>query len=123
MVLVVVIYSILLNYSRVFSVFLFFSGCFFFITSLWLVGYGGFYINWGLFIVKGCEVGITVVLDWMSLIFLSFVVLISSGVMFYSEGYMLGDNDRDRFIFGVFLFVLSMVFVILSPNLISILLG
>nr|AML26645.1 NADH dehydrogenase subunit 5 [Ptiliidae sp. BMNH 1274723] len=65
----------------------------------------------------------TILLDWMSLLFMSFVMFISSMVIFYSEEYMFGDLNINRFIMLVVLFVMSMMFLIISPNLISILLG
>nr|YP_010294722.1 NADH dehydrogenase subunit 5 [Pectocera sp.]ULQ68874.1 NADH dehydrogenase subunit 5 [Pectocera sp.] len=61
--------------------------------------------------------------DWMSLLFMSFVLFISSMVIFYSYEYMGGDLNMSRFIMLVFMFVASMMFLIISPNLISILLG
>nr|AND96322.1 NADH deshydrogenase subunit 5 [Onitis falcatus] len=65
----------------------------------------------------------TLLFDWMSLLFMSFVLFISAVVIFYSEEYMEGDLNINRFIMLVFMFVLSMMFLIISPNLISILLG
>lgn len=65
----------------------------------------------------------SVLLDWMSLLFISFVLYISSMVIFYSEEYMAGDLNINRFILLVFIFVASMMFLIISPNLIRILLG
>nr|WRQ18115.1 NADH dehydrogenase subunit 5 [Tachinomorphus sp. 1 FYJ-2024a] len=65
----------------------------------------------------------TLLFDWMSLLFMSFVLLISSMVIFYSEDYMFGDLNLNRFILLVIMFVLSMMLLIISPNLISILLG
>nr|APX39320.1 NADH dehydrogenase subunit 5 [Longitarsus dorsalis] len=61
--------------------------------------------------------------DWMSLMFMSFVLFISSMVIFYSEEYMDGDLNKNRFILLVVMFVISMMCMIISPNLISILLG
>lgn len=49
--------------------------------------------------------------------------MISSIVLFYCYVYIAGDKNLVRFIILVFLFVLSMIFLILSPNIISILLG
>nr|UZC54078.1 NADH dehydrogenase subunit 5 [Nipponoluciola cruciata] len=65
----------------------------------------------------------SILFDWMSLPFMSFVLFISSMVIYYSEGYMFGDSNSNRFIFLVFLFVMSTMFLIINPNLISILLG
>nr|AEP27509.1 NADH dehydrogenase subunit 5 [Barynotus obscurus] len=65
----------------------------------------------------------TILLDWMSLLFMSFVLFISSMVINYSEEYMHGMKNLNRFILLVVMFVLSMMLLIISPNLISILLG
>nr|ALO70443.1 NADH deshydrogenase subunit 5 [Coccinellidae sp. 1 EF-2015] len=65
----------------------------------------------------------TILLDWMSLLFMSFVFFISSMIIFYSIEYMSDDFNINRFILLVVMFVLSMMFLIISPNLISILLG
>nr|ASM41803.1 NADH dehydrogenase subunit 5 [Stictoleptura succedanea] len=64
-----------------------------------------------------------ILIDWMSLLFMSFVLLISSMVIFYSKEYMEMDKNLNRFILLVVMFVLSMMLLIISPNLISILLG
>jgi len=52
-----------------------------------------------------------------------FVLLISSLVIYYSSEYISGDLNINRFILLVLMFVLSMILLIISPNLISILLG
>lgn len=66
---------------------------------------------------------ITILLDWISLIFISLVLLISSLVIFYSHEYMAGDYNLNRFILLVLIFVLSIILLIISPNLVRILLG
>jgi NADH:ubiquinone oxidoreductase subunit 5 (subunit L)/multisubunit Na+/H+ antiporter MnhA subunit len=53
---------------------------------------------------------------------MGFVFIISSLVILYSDGYMFGDLNIFRFISLVLMFVVSM-FLIVSPNVISILLG
>nr|APX40142.1 NADH dehydrogenase subunit 5 [Cryptocephalus lusitanicus] len=65
----------------------------------------------------------SILMDWMSLMFISFVTLISSAVIFYSNEYMSNDYNINRFILLIVLFVASMILLIISPNLISILLG
>nr|AML26575.1 NADH dehydrogenase subunit 5 [Staphylinidae sp. BMNH 1274705] len=65
----------------------------------------------------------TFLFDWMSFLFMSFVMFISSMVIIYSKDYMSSDLNMNRFIMLVSLFVLSMMLLIISPNLISILLG
>nr|YP_010373805.1 NADH dehydrogenase subunit 5 [Harmostica fulvicornis]UPI55332.1 NADH dehydrogenase subunit 5 [Harmostica fulvicornis] len=65
----------------------------------------------------------TVLLDWMSLLFMGSVMLITSMVIFYSLSYMMDDLYSVRFLFLIILFVISMCLMIISPNLFSILLG
>nr|ARX95734.1 NADH dehydrogenase subunit 5 [Protochauliodes biconicus] len=81
------------------------------------------FIEWEILSFNSNSIVMTILLDWMSLLFMSFVLFISSLVIYYSEGYMSGDYNINRFILLVLLFVLSMMFLIISPNLISILLG
>uniref|UniRef100_A0AB38ZGC9 NADH-ubiquinone oxidoreductase chain 5 n=1 Tax=Lucanus liuyei TaxID=2952596 RepID=A0AB38ZGC9_9SCAR len=72
---------------------------------------------------NSCSIEMTLLFDWMSILFTSFVLFISSMVIFYSNEYMEGDVYVNRFIMLVGMFVMSMLLLILSPNLISILLG
>nr|YP_010464934.1 NADH dehydrogenase subunit 5 [Gonodactylaceus falcatus]UUL95397.1 NADH dehydrogenase subunit 5 [Gonodactylaceus falcatus] len=83
----------------------------------------GYFIEWEIVSTNSNSVVMTLILDWMSLMFLGFVMLISSMVLYYSGGYMEGDPNINRFIYLVLMFVISMVALIISPNLISILLG
>uniref|UniRef100_UPI00300275AE NADH dehydrogenase subunit 5 n=1 Tax=Arria brevifrons TaxID=2908858 RepID=UPI00300275AE len=96
----------------------------FFISSLYFIMNNLIYfVEWELVMLNSSSIVMTMLLDWMSLLFMSFVMLISSMVILYSEDYMKGDENLNRFIFLVLMFVLSMMFMIISPNLISILLG
>ena len=61
--------------------------------------------------------------DWISLIFLSFVLFISGRVFYYSGEYMEGELNIARFIILLAGFVGSIGLLIFRPNLISILLG
>jgi NADH-ubiquinone oxidoreductase chain 5 len=56
-------------------------------------------------------------------VFSGVVILISSIVLLYSGSYMQLDVNIKRFIYLVFLFVVSIILIILSPNIIRILLG
>uniref|UniRef100_A0AAU7BA56 NADH-ubiquinone oxidoreductase chain 5 n=1 Tax=Notoplectron brewsterense TaxID=3073454 RepID=A0AAU7BA56_9ORTH len=110
-------------------------GLFWFIVlfslSLLFVSWGFYYIyidysvliEWYLVNMNSSSISMVLILDWMSLIFMGFVLFISSLVIYYSDEYMLGDLNIYRFISLVLMFVLSMMFLIVSPNLISILLG
>jgi len=82
-----------------------------------------YFIEWQIVRVNSCSVVITLILDWISLIFIRFVTLIASIVLMYSGGYIAGDFNINRFIYLVLIFVISMTFLIISPNIISILLG
>nr|YP_009694056.1 NADH dehydrogenase subunit 5 [Indonemoura jacobsoni]QEI04324.1 NADH dehydrogenase subunit 5 [Indonemoura jacobsoni] len=82
-----------------------------------------YFIEWEVLTLNSSSIVMTFLFDWMSLIFMGFVLFISSLVIFYSQEYMSGDLNLNRFILLVLMFVLSMMFLIISPNLISILLG
>nr|YP_002735077.1 NADH dehydrogenase subunit 5 [Riptortus pedestris]ABZ02119.1 NADH dehydrogenase subunit 5 [Riptortus pedestris] len=81
------------------------------------------FFEWEIISLNSCCVEMILLLDWMSLIFMSSVLFISSMVIYYSESYMESDINKFRFLILVLLFILSMMFMIISPNLISILLG
>nr|ALO76320.1 NADH deshydrogenase subunit 5 [Omalisus fontisbellaquei] len=106
-----------------FVLFLIFSIlCFFFSLYFLVIDYS-IILEFEIFTINSDLIMMSVLLDWMSLLFMSFVLFISCVVVFYSYEYMSGDMNIDRFILLVFMFVVSMIFLILSPNLISILLG
>nr|AIZ03399.1 NADH dehydrogenase subunit 5 [Haematobia irritans] len=81
------------------------------------------FIEWEVVSMNSMMIVMTILLDWMSLIFMSFVLMISSLVIYYSKEYMESDYKINRFIMLVLMFVTSMMLLIISPNLISILLG
>lgn len=95
-----------------------------FLTSLFLLlnEYTIFY-EFELLSLNSNIIVITVLIDWISTIFLALVSLISSLVIFYRIEYIGGDNHINRFILLVLIFVLSIFLLIISPNLIRILLG
>lgn len=61
--------------------------------------------------------------DFYSMVFLRFVMLISSVVMVYIKYYIAGDNREIRFSVLVLLFIISMGILILSPSLLRIIVG
>nr|UJG45482.1 NADH dehydrogenase subunit 5 [Sylvicola punctatus] len=81
------------------------------------------FIEWEVVSLNSMSIVMTFLFDWMSLMFMSFVLLISSLVIYYSKEYMSEDKNISRFIMLVLMFVMSMMLLIISPNLISILLG
>nr|CDN85590.2 NADH dehydrogenase subunit 5 [Cherax destructor] len=93
-------------------------------VSLVSLNFGlSYVIEWEIFSLSSSSVVVTLVCDWISTLFLGVVLFISSMVMYYSGDYMDGDKGYNRFMYMVFAFVFSMGALIISPNLISILLG
>nr|YP_009236633.1 NADH dehydrogenase subunit 5 [Telchinia jodutta]AMJ17091.1 NADH dehydrogenase subunit 5 [Telchinia jodutta] len=82
-----------------------------------------FFFEWEIISLNSVSVVMTILLDWMSLLFMMFVSLISSSVIYYSKSYMSSELNLNRFIYLVLMFVFSMMLLIISPNMISILLG
>nr|YP_009339286.1 NADH dehydrogenase subunit 5 [Eulimnogammarus cyaneus]APL97176.1 NADH dehydrogenase subunit 5 [Eulimnogammarus cyaneus] len=80
-------------------------------------------IEWEVLSYSSSLVSMSLVFDWMSLVFLGSVCLISGSIMKYSEYYMEGEANFIRFSFILIMFVISMWLLIISPNMISLLLG
>nr|ALO76369.1 NADH deshydrogenase subunit 5 [Discolomatinae sp. GENSP01] len=108
---------IFMYFSWVFSLIIFLYSLIFLNYSYSLV------IEYNFINLNSCSIIMTFLLDWMSLLFMSFVLFISSMVIFYSFEYMENEKNLNRFIYLIIMFVFSMMMLIISPNLISILLG
>nr|YP_010390380.1 NADH dehydrogenase subunit 5 [Pulex irritans]UPV72702.1 NADH dehydrogenase subunit 5 [Pulex irritans] len=109
----------LLSFLNLFmlSLICFFSGLLFLLKDLIYI------IEWEIMSFNSVSMVMVLMFDWMSLLFMSFVLFISCMVVMYSEEYMIMDYNKNRFLILVLLFVFSMMMMIISPNLISILLG
>nr|AZL93084.1 NADH dehydrogenase subunit 5 [Amblyjoppa sp. ZJUH_2016002] len=81
------------------------------------------YMEFELVNMFSIKMELLILLDWVSILFISVVFFISLMVIFYSFEYMKDDININRFIMLVYMFILSMMLMILSPNLISILVG
>nr|YP_006234044.1 NADH dehydrogenase subunit 5 [Athyma sulpitia]AFH54883.1 NADH dehydrogenase subunit 5 [Athyma sulpitia] len=81
------------------------------------------FLEWEIISFNSINIVFSILLDWMSLLFMMFVSLISSTVIFYSKSYMSSELNLNRFIILILLFVFSMILLIISPNMISIFLG
>nr|YP_010142233.1 NADH dehydrogenase subunit 5 [Chthamalus malayensis]QQK92491.1 NADH dehydrogenase subunit 5 [Chthamalus malayensis] len=103
----------------------FFSFSFFsFFMSIFMLNLSfGVYFSWSIFSWGSSDIHMILLFDWVSLMFLSFVLFISGSVFYYSGEYMEGELNMSRFIMLLASFVGSMGLLIFSPNLISILLG
>nr|YP_003331010.1 NADH dehydrogenase subunit 5 [Adelium sp. NCS-2009]ACM45070.1 NADH dehydrogenase subunit 5 [Adelium sp. NCS-2009] len=113
-----------MNVCLIYSFFFFFFSVSLFMLSLNLMVLDlTYFLEFDFLNINSTYVAMTLLIDWMSVLFMSFVLFISSMVIFYSDEYMSGDLNFNRFILLVVMFVMSMMFLILSPNLISILLG
>nr|YP_009995253.1 NADH dehydrogenase subunit 5 [Ochthebius puncticollis]QNP09643.1 NADH dehydrogenase subunit 5 [Ochthebius puncticollis] len=112
--------SICVIYSGLFMMFSLIS--FFFSINFMILDYS-LMLELEMITINSCMIMMTILFDWMSLLFMSFVLFISSMVVYYSKEYMSGDLNINRFIMLVSMFVFSMMLLIISPNLISILLG
>nr|YP_010999262.1 NADH dehydrogenase subunit 5 [Cricotopus flavozonatus]WPM93108.1 NADH dehydrogenase subunit 5 [Cricotopus flavozonatus] len=116
----------MMNFSICFVNFLIFmliSTTFFMFSIYFLLNDLVYFIEWDLLAINSSSIVMTFLFDWMSFMFMSFVLFISALVIYYSKEYMSEDIHINRFILLVVMFVLSMMLLIISPNLISILLG
>lgn len=82
-----------------------------------------YFIEWEIILFKGRRVVIRIIFDWIRVRFIRSVFLIAGSICKFSFYYIIGDKDYLRFIFLLISFVRSIIFLIIRPNLISILLG
>nr|YP_010411502.1 NADH dehydrogenase subunit 5 [Pissodes yunnanensis]URP30503.1 NADH dehydrogenase subunit 5 [Pissodes yunnanensis] len=106
-----------------FSIFLFLAILLFLISLMFLDKALDIHIELDLLSLNSSTMSFIMFFDWISLVFMSFVFFIASMIIKYSYEYMHSEKNLKRFLSLMILFVSSMMFVILSPNLISILLG
>lgn len=71
----------------------------------------------------GADLELIVLVDYIISFFIGVVLFISSMVLIYRRDYIESDSYFYRFIILVRLFVVSIVLIVASPNLIRILLG
>nr|YP_010021204.1 NADH dehydrogenase subunit 5 [Schizoneuraphis gallarum]QOK36252.1 NADH dehydrogenase subunit 5 [Schizoneuraphis gallarum] len=96
----------------------------FFIMGLYFIYFNNFYfIEYMIFYLNSCLILYVILMDWMSLLFISFIFLISSMILLYSMEYMNLDFNKNRFLLLMNLFIMFMFLLVISPNMISILLG
>lgn len=80
-------------------------------------------LEWIIISYGSISLEIYILLDWVSFLFVRVVLLISSIIFIYRRVYMRGDNFSNRFILLVFIFIISMILIIISPNIFRILFG
>lgn len=96
---------------------------FFLLRLFFLLNDYSVFLEWEVVSLNSVRIVITFLFDWMRLLFISFVLLIASLVIYYRKEYMREDKNINRFIILVLMFVLSIMLLIISPNIIRILLG
>lgn len=108
-----------ISFIRLFSIrFSLFCSSLFFILNDFCI-----FVEWEVVSLNSISIVITFLFDWISLLFISFVLIIASLVIYYRKEYIRADININRFIILVLIFVLSIILLIISPNLIRILLG
>nr|QQQ88861.1 NADH dehydrogenase subunit 5 [Hyalella tiwanaku] len=80
-------------------------------------------LDWEIAVNTSSSFTMSVLIDWMALVFLSAVTLITSSICLFSSYYMKEELNKTRFMSLLMLFVASMACLIISPNLVSLLLG
>jgi NADH-ubiquinone oxidoreductase chain 5 len=79
-----------------------------------------YFIDWDIITLNGRSIIMTFLFHWISLLFIGFVFIISSLVIHYSVDYMFDDLNIIRFISLVLISVVSIIFLIVSPNVITV---
>nr|AXI98786.1 NADH dehydrogenase subunit 5 [Pseudoniphargus sp. 2-Portugal] len=109
---------------KIFTLLLIFFSFMMFMSSFLSLFYNkSIFLEWEIFYLSSMSFVMSFIFDWMSLMFLGVVAFISGCIMKYSYYYMEGEVNFLRFVMILLLFVGSMMFLIISPNLISLLLG
>nr|YP_011010635.1 NADH dehydrogenase subunit 5 [Halobates bryani]WPW47315.1 NADH dehydrogenase subunit 5 [Halobates bryani] len=112
------------SFYMISSFFLFALGSLMFLMGLSFIYYNQvFLLDWEFISYNSMMITLTLIFDWMSLLFSGCVFFISSMVVMYSHSYMISDQNKIRFLYLVLMFIFSMFMLIMSPNLVSILIG
>lgn len=80
-------------------------------------------VDYRIWLSRNLSVNLTVLLDQVSGLFIAAIFLISGSVLIYCSWYMGDEVYFSRFIYLVVFFILSMISLIIIPNLIALLLG
>jgi len=78
--------------------------------------------EWTIIVINSLNMEFIILIDWISLLFIRLIILISSIIILYRYIYMCEVNIS-RFVILVNLFILSIILIVLSPNIVSILFG
>jgi len=79
-------------------------------------------LEW-IIIVNSLNIEFIILIDWISLLFIRLIMLISSIIILYRYVYIFNEINIYQFVILVNLFILSIILMVLRPNIISILFG
>lgn len=112
------------NFYKSWSLILFVLGIsLFYLGLIFTYNISSILLDWEIITINSISLSISIYFDWISFLFIRGVLIISSIVILYRNSYICMDPFKVRFLFLVLLFVLSIIFLIISPNLVRILLG
>ena len=80
-------------------------------------------MEWIVFRFNSINLKFIILIDWISILFISFIILISSIIILYRITYIKIEKFINRFNYLLLLFILSIVMIVIRPNMIRILLG
>ena len=80
-------------------------------------------IEWSLSRINTCNLILPIILDPIGLVFTSTVTFITANILIFSKFYINNNLHMSRFTHLVIIFVISINLLILSPNIISIIIG
>jgi len=80
-------------------------------------------MEWIFLRVGSVNIEFIILFDWVRILFIGMIFLISSIIILYRIEYIRGDKNIKRFIYLVLLFIFSIILIIISPNIVRILFG
>nr|YP_010261474.1 NADH dehydrogenase subunit 5 [Brachymeria lasus]UIB40556.1 NADH dehydrogenase subunit 5 [Brachymeria lasus] len=80
-------------------------------------------VYWNILNINSMEFNMLMFFDWMTFMFIFIVFFISSMIMIYCVDYMSHEYNKNMFLLLMIFFIFSMMLLVISPNLMSILLG
>nr|YP_009515484.1 NADH dehydrogenase subunit 5 [Trinorchestia longiramus]AYB71595.1 NADH dehydrogenase subunit 5 [Trinorchestia longiramus] len=110
-------------YNMFWISFFFFSILCYSVSMMLMLFNVSYFLEWEIVMFNSSVLVMSLIFDWMSVLFLGSVLIIASGISKFSDYYMSGDHNYVRFMILLVFFVLSMIFLTVSPNMASILLG
>nr|ALJ93721.1 NADH dehydrogenase subunit 5 [Ettchellsia sinica] len=100
-----------------------YSLMFFILSMLLMMNNLSLMFQYNLFNFNSMYLNYLIYIDWMSMMFCSTVMIISSMIIIYSMEYMSNELKMKYFFYLIIMFIISMILVIISPSIMSIILG